>query len=134
MAGQTTEEYVASIVARDFTWQSDALCAGSPPAVVTMFTCTEDEAFEMNGRAFTGYDIQCYLVDSFCRHCPVQWECARFGLEEEAEMGDRTTGAWGMTRRDRRWLHKRDDALGQVDLAKANGEPVADMIVRLRSE
>lgn len=134
MSGSTLTEYVLGVLGGD-TWLDGALCAGSTHEMRERWTCTEDQTFEMiDGTTITGYDVQCYLVDNICRHCPVQWECARNGLREEIEAGDRSTGAWAMTRRDRRWFHHQDDNLGQIDLAKMHGEPIVEMIWRLRDE
>lgn len=114
---------------RAHTWMLDANCRGAGPSRVAMFTCLEDETFEVCGEELSGYDVQCYLVESYCRTCPVQWECARNGLEvEERDGGDRSTGAWAMPRRDRRWLSQHPGALGIIDRAKANMEPVWDAV------
>lgn len=125
-------EYVQAITRGERDWVVNALCAGSGAEERRRWTCREDEIFVMaSGEKITGYDVQLYLTENICRHCPVQWECARQGLEEE-ELEARSTGAWAMTRRDRRWFARREDALGQIDLAKMNSEPIVDMIARLR--
>ena len=99
-----------------------------------MFTCTEDESFERNGMKVAGGVVQRYLVDTFCQGCPVQGECAHTGLGEEAEAGDRSTGAWAMIRSDRRWLFKQADALGIIDHAKLNSIPVHEAVAKARAE
>lgn len=134
MSGLSVAEYVATITSRDQTWRDLALCHGSTVEVQRMFMCTEDQIFETPSGKVSGHAVQTFVVESFCRHCPVQWECARSGLVEEELEGDRTTGAWSMTRRDRRWLYQQSDALGQIDLAKVANEPVTDMVKRLRAE
>ena len=121
--GAEPSEYVRSVVYRDETWRADAMCRGASTEVVTMFTCTEDERFVVLGRQVWGYDVQCYLVEAYCEPCPVQWECARHGVEVE-ELEDRSTGAWAMTRRDRRWLAKQPDAFKIIDQAKFDDVPV----------
>lgn len=89
----------------------------------------------MFGQKVYGVDIQQYLVETRCQTCVVQWECARQGVAyEEVEAGDRSTGAWAMLRRDRRWLAQQPDALGLIDLAKLHDVPVSIMVMRVRAE
>ncbi len=132
----TSEErsdYINRVAFRDETWRLRSACRNSSPQIVTMFTCTEDETFEMFDKQIDGYHIQCYLVESYCRTCPVQWECARHAIEvEEVEAGDRSTGAWAMTRRDRRWLFKQSNALGIIDQAHWDGVPVSVAVADAR--
>lgn len=91
-----------------------------------MFTCTEDEEFDVLGNRVFGFDVQTYLVEAYCLECTVQWECAREAVEiEEVEGGDRSTGAWAMTRRDRRWLAAQPRAFGIIDQAKWDNVPVS---------
>lgn len=127
-------EYVRRITHRDEVWRRDAACRNSSAEVVTMFTCTEDESFERNGMKVAGVVVQRYLVDTFCHGCPVQWECAHTGLVEEADAGDRSTGAWAMIRSDRRWLFKQDDALGIIDHAKMASIPVHEAVAKARAD
>lgn len=132
---QTVPEYVDSVVYDDDGWRERAACRHSSAEIVHMFTCTEDEEFEMFGQKVYGVDVQQYLVESRCHDCVVQWECARQGVAfEETEAGDRSTGAWAMLRRDRRWLASQPDALGLIDLAKRDNIPVAVMVTVTRAE
>jgi hypothetical protein len=133
-AESTPAEYVRRITQRDETWRVDAACRNSSAEVVTMFTCTEDEEFIRNGALIAGVVVQRYLVDTFCHGCAVQWECAHTGLVEEAEAGDRSTGAWAMIRSDRRWLFKQPDALGIIDHAKLNNIPVHEAVTKARAD
>lgn len=125
--------YIETVVSRDGAWRKRSACRGANPEIVTMFTCTEDEDFEILGRKVNGFDVQSYLVEAYCLACPVQWECAREAVVyEEAEGGDRSTGAWAMTRRDRRWLAKQPDALGIIDQARWDGIPVSRAVADAR--
>jgi hypothetical protein len=131
--GQSLADYVRTITERDGKWRLRAHCRGASSQVVEMFTCLEDEDFEILGRHVTGFDVQTYLVEAYCHLCEVQWECAREAVVfEEREGGDRSTGAWAMTRRDRRWLAKQPDALGIIDRAKVDGVPVSVAIADIR--
>lgn len=119
---------------RDWDWRERAACRGAGPQRVAMFTCLEDETFDIFGEKLSGYDVQCFLVDTYCRTCPVQWECARWGVEvEEYEAGDRSTGAWAMPRRDRRWLAQHPACLGIIDQAKVDGVPVSEAVADARA-
>lgn len=132
----TSEEraaYIQAVVTRDDSWRQHSACRDSGPERVAMFTCTEDEEFEILGRKVNGFDVQSYLVEAYCLTCPVQWECAREAVfYEETEGGDRSTGAWAMTRRDRRWLARQPDAKGIIDGAKWDGIPISRAVADAR--
>lgn len=109
-------DYITGVVSGDQTWRERSACRDSSPTIVAMFTCAEDETFELFDKQVSGFDVQTYLVTEYCQTCPVQWECARHAIQHE--MDPRYTGAWAMLRRDLRWLARLDDPLGFIDAAK----------------
>lgn len=116
-------DYITGVASGDQSWRDRSACRNSSPTIVAMFTCAEDETFELFGKRLSGFDVQTYLVAEYCHPCPVQWECARHAVQHE--MDSRYTGAWAMLRRDLRWLAKRDDPLGFIDGAKVEAVPVS---------
>lgn len=129
---QDLSAYVDSIAFLNDEWRKLSACRGASTEIVRMFTCTEDETFEFAGRRFTGLDAQTYLVEAYCQTCPVQWECARHAIV--VEEGQRTTGAWAMTKRDRGWLARQPDGLSIIDAAKVDDVPVHVAVASARAE
>lgn len=119
-------DYVFGVAFGDQSWRARSACRDSSPTIVEMFTCDEQETFELAGETVSGYHVQQYLITTYCHTCPVQWECARHAVQHEVEPGlDRLTGAWAMLRRDLRWLARQDDPLGFIDAAKMADTPVS---------
>lgn len=133
--GAERAAYIERVAYRDESWRLDAACRNVSPEVNRMFTCLESDRFDtVDGGKVDGFDVQTYLVEVYCLGCPVQWECARDALTSEADLfGDFSTGAWAMTRRDRRWLVEQPDALGIIDAAKWDGVPVAVAVAEARA-
>lgn len=125
-------DYIVGVASGDQTWRHKSACRDSSPTIVSMFTCSEDDTFELFGKQVSGYHVQTYLVTEYCHTCPVQWECARYAVQNEVDPkylraggGWDFSGAWAMLRRDLRWLAKSPDPLGLIDQAKMDNVPVS---------
>jgi hypothetical protein len=55
-----------------------------------------------------------------CQVCPVQYDCARFGIETEAA----NWGTWGCHPRRMKWLRKQPDMDRIIDRAEYAGVPL----------
>lgn len=124
----STAAYALRTVLGDMTWQNEALCAGATIEVNQMFFCFEEDEFIHDGKIASGLQVQRYLVDSHCRHCPVQWDCLRHAVTV-----DEPVGVWAVTGRDRRWLMRRRNPLGIIDAARLRKQPLVDAISELRA-
>ena len=120
--------YVLRTALGDLSWQEHALCRGATKELSQMFFCLEEDSFEHDGQVATGLQVQRYLVDTICSHCPVQWDCLR-----HAVVVDESSGVWAVTGRDRRWLMKRRNPLGIIDAARLRKQPLHETITELRA-
>lgn len=116
-------DYVKRVAAGDETWRLHALCCGITVDTQEMFFCFEEDEIQHRGEIATGLQVQRYLVETFCSHCPVQWECLRSACAD-----DTTVGVWGATGRDRRWLMKQRNPLGIIDTARIDKQAVSEAI------
>lgn len=104
------------------TWMQYGLCrTGKLPGIA--WRCgenPEDATIRIAGR-----DVKCDEVTKMavmiCQVCPVQWSCARFSIDIEAEWG-----TFGCRRRHMRWLQEIEywDAMLIIDDAEKLGTPV----------
>lgn len=124
-----------------------AACKGMGADVQMFFCCIEEDVFvkrdgvvirieateiRCHEQSYSGLEMQRYVVDRFCTDCPVNWECARWGVEVE-ENEPRTCGAWAMPRSDRAWLSRQGNlAFTIIDKARLDGVPVHLRVAQLR--
>lgn len=82
--------------------------------------CGEDGEIEIAGRSVKCAEVT-KLAVMICQSCPVQWSCARFAIETEAEWA-----TYGCRRRHMRWLQEMPywDAMLIINDAEKNGTPV----------
>lgn len=114
-------EYALRVAGRDDTWKKRSLCLDQPEFAGS-FTADEDDMLvDGDNEWVTGYEAQKRVVEQFCFHCPVQWECARWGVEVNEEVG-----VYALTVRERRWLinNRAETALTLIDEARIAGTPV----------
>lgn len=117
---ETLREYALRVAGRDRSWKTRGLCRTS--GYSGAFLALEDETFvDDDGVEINGYQAQKRVVEQFCDVCPVQWECARWGLEVHEEVG-----VYAMTARERWWLFNTygDASLGIIDQARVDGVAV----------
>jgi hypothetical protein len=116
----TLREYARRVAGRDDSWKKHALC-GEHPQFQGSFLAGEDEwLVDGDGQWVTGYQAQKRVVEQICIDCKVQWECARWGVEVNEEVG-----VYAITTRERRWLIGIGDrALGIIDRARISETPV----------
>lgn len=122
-------EYARRVAGRDDTWKKHSLCS-TVPLYQGAFLCSGDDwLVDDDDQWITGYEAQARVVEEFCMVCPVQWECARWGVEVDEEVG-----VYALTVRDRRWLTRQGDAaFGIIDRARAKSEPVSVAVRRIRT-
>lgn len=123
-------EYARRVAGRDDSWKKHALCSDDANIEYQgAFLCSGDDwLVDDNNEWVTGYEAQKRVVEMFCVECPVQWECARWGVEVEEEVG-----VYALTVRDLRWLTKQGDAaLGLIDQARITHTSVHVAVRRAR--
>lgn len=114
-------DYARRVVGRDRTWVAMAACIGQWDTHPGFLASNDDYWIDTDGQHVTGHQAQRHVVDKFCKTCPVQWECARWGVEIVEEVG-----VYAMTGRDRTWLTAQGGrALALIDTAKRDGVVVA---------
>lgn len=102
------------------TWMQHGLCrTGKLPSWA--WRCGEDGEVELAGRMVERAEITKMAV-MICQTCPVQWSCARFAIDTEAQLC-----TYGCRRRHMRWLQEDIeywDAMLILDDAEKLGIPV----------
>lgn len=116
----TLREYAQRVAGRDDTWKKHAAC-GDHPEFQGSFVAREDEwLVDGDNQWVSGYEAQKRVVEQICVDCPVQWECARWGVEVREEVG-----VYAITPRERWWLIGLGDrALTIIDQARITSTPV----------
>lgn len=116
-------EYAQRVAGRDDSWKKQSLCGKEEFALFAgCFVADEDDwLVDGDNQWVTGYEAQKRVVEQICIDCPVQWECARWGLEVDEEVG-----VYALTVRERRWLaaNRTDTALALIDDARIKGVAV----------
>lgn len=113
-------EYVQRIVGRDDTWKKQARCTEYPEFHGSFIAREDEDLVDGDNQWVTGYEAQKRVVEQICIDCPVQWECARWGVEVREEVG-----VYALTARERWWLTGLGDrALAIIDDARASQTPV----------
>lgn len=117
----TFREYALRVAGRDNSWKKQSLCLEHPEFAGSFVADEDDWLVDGDDKWVSGYEAQKRVVEQFCLVCPVQWECARWGIEVEEEVG-----VYALTVRERRWLfnNRGDAALALIDKARISGTPV----------
>lgn len=120
--------YAQRVVGMDSTWMTHAVCRGLDQAKKAWFTCITRDELWIAGSRTNGYEAHKHAVN-ICFNCPVQWECARWAVEVEEEVG-----VWGMFPADLGWLQDHAaNPLGIIDTARVAEEPVQVAVQRARA-
>lgn len=106
---------------RDGDWQDEAACRNpknfvSTPKGKAAWTASL-------GRSKAADELRA-LALSVCWVCPVQWECAAFAIHTE----DRWNLAGGLLPAERKVLARAGDWQGRLDMARASGVAVVDLV------
>lgn len=113
-------EYAQRVAGRDDTWKKRGLCNDYPEYQGSFLALEDEMLVDDDGHWVTGYEAQKRVVHDICERCPVQWECARWGIEVDEEIG-----VYAMVARERRWLLNQGDiALAIIDRARIELIPV----------
>ena len=130
---QTLPRYIRAPIGLCVKWKSKARCAnrGKGAHKVWFLEARHPGIGDVTeGTKVTG-DTLAKIALGECSLCPVQWECLFY-----ATKGEQDFGIWGVRSTDRKFLRRWFPETWELEIerAKATGEGVQSMVVRLRAE
>jgi len=119
--------YVRAGFGLDLTWKEHAKCRTQTGLTGKAWTTTSSETVNVGDERIPGRKL-IQMAVMICRTCPVQWECTRYAIKSEAEIG-----TWGTEISKVKFLASRNNYEQLLDAAKNYDVPVDDMARELQS-
>lgn len=114
--------YVRAGFGLDLSWKKEAKCKTETGLAGKAWTTTSTETVTIGDERIPGRKL-IQMAVMICRTCPVQWECARYAIKSEAEIG-----TWGSEISKIKTFGARHNYDDLLDMAKDADIPVDDLV------
>lgn len=119
--------YVRAGFGLDLNWKEHAKCRTQVGLTGKAWTTTSSETVTVGSERIPGRKV-IQMAVLICRTCPVQWDCTRYAIKSEAEIG-----TWGTEISKVKFLRSKPNYNELLDAAKNFDIPVDDMVKELQS-
>jgi hypothetical protein len=119
--------YVRAGFGLDLSWKKNAKCKTQTGLTGKAWTTTAAETITVGDEKLPGRKL-IQMAVMVCRTCPVQWECARYAIKSEAEIG-----TWGTEIAKIKMLGAQHNYNELLDAAQECDIPVDDMAKQIQS-
>jgi hypothetical protein len=110
--------YIRAAVGQDLSWKERAKCRGQGVEMGGIWLLEDNDIVEFGESRYTGKVIT-EMALTWCSVCPVQYDCARFGVITGAKVG-----TYGVHLDLLKWLMKRSDWAQIISRAEHTDTPV----------
>jgi hypothetical protein len=120
--------YIRAALGLNRDWVVHGYCRHADGGRDIAWRCTPGERVTIkDGTKFIGAELIA-LAEATCELCPVQWECARFAVRAEVNVG-----TWGMSYEDLEWMKDNVKVpIAFIDAADDDDLPVQVAVRRAR--